>query len=125
MAEPGLLADHSEIEPIGQPLRAIGHPSCWAVVLAGGEGMRLRPLVRQVLGDDRPKQYVRLLGSRTLLRKTLDRIALAIPRTRTLVVTVRRHAGYIAEEFAGAAQPTVLAQPLDRGTAAGVLYPAH
>jgi mannose-1-phosphate guanylyltransferase len=100
-----------------------GH--CWAVILAGGEGMRLRPLVRQVLGADRPKQYVRLLGARTLLRQTLDRVAMAIPEERTLVVTVRRHAGYIAEEFAGRSHPRVLAQPLDRGTAAGVLYPAH
>lgn len=99
--------------------------NCWAVVLAGGEGMRLRSLVRQILGADRPKQYVRLLGARTLLRQTLDRVALAIPDERTLVVTVRQHAGYIAEEFAGASQPRILAQPLDRGTAAGVLYPAH
>ncbi|MFI5326595.1 MAG: sugar phosphate nucleotidyltransferase [Candidatus Rokuibacteriota bacterium] len=100
-------------------------PHCWAVILAGGEGMRLRPLVRQVFGADRPKQYVRLLGPRTLLRQTLDRVALAIPPERTLVVTVRRHAGYIAEEFSGATRPRILAQPLDRGTAAGVLYPAH
>jgi mannose-1-phosphate guanylyltransferase len=98
---------------------------CWAVILAGGEGMRLRSLVRQVLGADRPKQYARLLGPRTLLRQTLDRVALAIPEERTLVVTVRQHAGYIAEEFAGRSHPRVLAQPLERGTAAGVLYPAH
>jgi mannose-1-phosphate guanylyltransferase len=98
---------------------------CWAVILAGGEGMRLRSLVRQVLGADRPKQYARLLGPRTLLRQTLDRVALAIPEERTLVVTVRQHAGYIAEEFAGCSHPRVLAQPLERGTAAGVLYPAH
>src|SRR5258706_5857342 len=98
---------------------------CWAVILAGGEGMRLRPLVRQVLGADRPKQYVRLLGPRTLLRQTLDRVSLAIPEERTLVATVRQHAGYIAEEFAGSSQPRILPQPLDRGTAAGVLYPAH
>jgi mannose-1-phosphate guanylyltransferase len=98
---------------------------CWAVILAGGEGMRLRSLVRQVLGADRPKQYARLLGPRTLLRQTLDRVALAIPEERTLVVTVRQHAGYIAEEFAGCPHPRVLAQPLERGTAAGVLYPAH
>ncbi|HSL50661.1 MAG TPA: sugar phosphate nucleotidyltransferase [Candidatus Deferrimicrobiaceae bacterium] len=102
-----------------------GAQHCWAVILAGGEGMRLRPLIRQVLGADRPKQYVRLLGARTLLRQTLDRVALAIPDERTLVVTVRQHAGYITEEFAGTAHPRVLAQPLDRGTAAGVLYPAH
>lgn len=97
----------------------------WAVILAGGDGMRLRSLVRQVLGADRPKQYARLLGPRTLLRQTLDRVALAISDERTLVVTVRQHAGYIAEEFAGCSHPRVLAQPLERGTAAGVLYPAH
>jgi mannose-1-phosphate guanylyltransferase len=87
--------------------------------------MRLRPLVRRMLGADRPKQYVRLLGERTLLRQTLDRVSLAIPEERTLVVTVRRHAGYIAEEFSGGTHLRILAQPLDRGTAAGVLYPAH
>lgn len=106
-------------------LAQLGAQQCWAVVLAGGEGMRLRSLVRQVLGADRPKQYVRLLGARTLLRQTLDRVSLAISPERTLVVTVRQHAGYIAEEFASAPYPRVLAQPLDRGTAAGVLYPAH
>ena len=29
----------------------------WAVVLAGGEGMRLRELTRHLYGDERPKQY--------------------------------------------------------------------
>jgi mannose-1-phosphate guanylyltransferase len=117
MIEETLLED-------GGPAR-VDPQNCWAVILAGGEGMRLRSLVRQVIGTDRPKQYVRLLGPRTLLRQTIDRVALAIPEERTLVVTVRRHAGYISEEFAGSAHPRILAQPLDRGTAAGVLYPAH
>jgi len=109
----------------GHGLAHVEQQHCWAVILAGGEGIRLRPLVRQVLGSDRPKQYVRLLGPRTLLRETLDRVSLAIPEERTLVATVRQHAGYIAEEFAGSSQPRILPQPLDRGTAAGVLYPAH
>jgi mannose-1-phosphate guanylyltransferase len=100
-------------------------PGCWAVILAGGDGTRLRSLVRQVLGDDGPRPCGGLLEARTLLRQTLDRIALAIPSTRTLVVTVGQHAGYIAEELAGAGHPRIMAQPLDRGTAAGVLYPAH
>jgi mannose-1-phosphate guanylyltransferase len=106
----------------GAPARAGG---TWAIVLAGGEGVRLRPLVRHVLGDERPKQYARLLGPRTLLRQTLDRVALAIPTERTIVVTMRQHAGYMAEEFVGLSLPHVLVQPDDRGTAAGVLYPAH
>ncbi len=97
----------------------------WAIVLAGGQGVRLRSLVRQAFGDDRPKQYARLLGPRSLLRQTLDRVSLAIPAERSVVVTMPQHAGYIAEEFAIGPHPHVLMQPSDRGTAAGVLYPAH
>jgi mannose-1-phosphate guanylyltransferase len=101
------------------------NPSTWAIVLAGGEGLRLRPLVRQIVGADRPKQYVPLFGQRSLLRQTLDRVSLVIARERTVVVTASHHVRYVNEEFAARPRPTVLAQPLDRGTAAGALYPAH
>jgi mannose-1-phosphate guanylyltransferase len=98
----------------------------WAVVLSGGEGARLRPLVRRVLGLERPAQYVPLLGPRSLLGQTLDRVALGVSPERTIVVTVRSHTAHIAEEFHRcAAPPYVLVQPEDRGTAAGALYPAH
>lgn len=97
----------------------------WAVVLAGGQGVRLRPLARLVCGDDRPKQYVPLLGSRTLLGQTLDRVRLAVPTARTAVVTVQGHAAYVAPECSGPRGPRVLVQPDNRGTAAGILFPAH
>src|SRR5262249_29146749 len=89
----------------------------WAVVLAGGEGIRLRRLTRYVSGDLRPKQFARLLWGRSLLRQTLDRTKLNIPWTRTVVVAQQRHARYVGEEFAGLARPYVLMQPDDRGTA--------
>lgn len=63
----------------------------WAVVLAGGEGVRLRPLIRQVFGDERPKQYAPLLGARSLLGQTLARVGLAVPIERVVVVTHRAH----------------------------------
>ncbi len=100
--------------------------SLWGVVLSGGEGGRLRQLVRRAVGDDRPKQYAKLLGPRSLLHQTLDRVALGVSVDRTVVVTVRPHTAYIAEQFTGSSHPPyVLVQPADRGTAAGVLYPAH
>ncbi len=99
--------------------------SLWAIVLAGGEVVRLRSVTRRLYGDDRPKQYAALIGARSLLRQTLDRIGALIPPERTVVVTLASHAPYVETELRGADRPHVLAQSCDRGTAAGVLLPAH
>lgn len=37
--------------------RTSSRGSRWVIVLAGGEGERLRPLVQSLLGCHRPKQY--------------------------------------------------------------------
>ena len=97
----------------------------WAIVLAGGRGVRLRPLVQVIHGDERPKQFAAIADSRSMLRHTLDRVALRIPPERTVVVVSQEDARYVTEEFRGASRPHVLVQPADRGTAAGILLPAH
>jgi mannose-1-phosphate guanylyltransferase len=56
------------------------------VVLAGGEGRRLSGLVRALHKSEIPKQFAILNGTRTMLQKTLDRIAPAIPGERTVIV---------------------------------------
>lgn len=58
----------------------------WAIVLAGGQGRRLRPLIQRVHKDDRPKQFAALLGSRSLLRQTLVSEQLERVRDRTSFV---------------------------------------
>jgi mannose-1-phosphate guanylyltransferase len=97
----------------------------WAVVLAGGEGMRLRSVTRAIVGDDRPKQYVPLIGADSLLRQTMGRAARLSPRERTVVVGQERHACWLAAEFAADRGPKVLLQPENRDTAAGVLLPIY
>jgi mannose-1-phosphate guanylyltransferase len=97
----------------------------WAVVLAGGDGVRLQSLTRELYGEARPKQYCAFTGSTSLLRTTLDRVARLIPPERTVAVTQASHAAHTAVELAGQPAITVLAQPCNRGTAAGVLLAAH
>jgi hypothetical protein len=97
----------------------------WAVVLAGGEGMRLRSLTREVFRDERPKQYVPLLGAESLLRQTLQRAERLIPPQRTVVVSQERHAPWLAGELGPGRHPKALLQPDNRDTAAGVLLPVY
>ena len=42
----------------------------WAIILAGGDGTRLRSLTRTIAGDERPKQFCSILGEETLLEQT-------------------------------------------------------
>jgi mannose-1-phosphate guanylyltransferase len=98
----------------------------WAVVLAGGQGIRLRELTRHVYGDDRPKQYAVLTGSKSLLRETLDRVGRLVSRQQIVVVTMAGHSAYVTAELKHETPtPHVLEQPRDRGTAAAVLLAAH
>jgi mannose-1-phosphate guanylyltransferase len=68
---------------------------------------------------------VPLFDGRSLLGQTLDRVGRAVPRTRTAVVTLRAHSRYFSRQFSAIGSPHVLVQPDDRGTAAGVLFPAQ
>ena len=52
----------------------------WAVVLAGGDGVRLQQLTWRLASDGRPKQFCRLLDEHTLLGAT--RARLKHPRAR-------------------------------------------
>ncbi len=100
--------------------------STWAVVLAGGMGMRLRGLTRHVYGEDRPKQYAVLTGAKSLLRQTLHRAHLCVPAERTTVMTMAGQGGYMRAELRHEPRaPHVLEQPKDRGTAAAILLAAH
>src|SRR5881398_1925209 len=71
-------------------------PSPWGLILAGGDGTRLRPLTRRIVRDERPKQFCPVLSNETLLEQTLRRAALLVSPDRTLAVVVRAHERFYA-----------------------------
>lgn len=85
------------------------------MILAGGAGTRLLAVTGGV-----PKQFWRPTGRLSLLEETLARVAPLTPLERCVIVIGDGHREYIGRSAIGAAR--VVAQPANRGTAAGVLY---
>ena len=54
-----------------------------AVILAGGDGTRLRSLTRAITGDERPKQFCPILNGETLLDITRRRVSSGIKPENT------------------------------------------
>jgi mannose-1-phosphate guanylyltransferase len=98
------------------------HHDVRAVVLAGGEGVRLRRLTQLVSGDERPKQFARLLGDETLLQSTRRRVRHLIDPDHTSFIVLRDHGRYWAPSLDGVPARALVVQPRHRGTAAAILY---
>src|ERR1700690_2436381 len=86
----------------------------WAVILAGGDGTRLRPLTRILAGDERPKQFCAVIGSDTLLQQTRRRIAYTVPDDQTLLVLTKSHEPFFHSQLSGLSS-SLIVQPENRG----------
>lgn len=65
--------------------------STWAVVLAGGDGVRLASLTRDDHGAHVPKQFCSLNGGRALVNDAVQRGRVVASRERTCAVVVQQH----------------------------------
>jgi mannose-1-phosphate guanylyltransferase len=102
------------------------HSHVWAVVLAGGEGTRVRSFLQQFCGGSGLKQFSTIIGQRSMLRCTLDRVAQLIPPERVLIVVSAQHREYVEHQLAHWPRENVIYQPANRDTAPGILLPlAH
>ena len=93
----------------------------YAVILAGGGGTRLWPLSR----PECPKPFLPLIGDRTLLQRTWDRIVPDLVAAGDVaVVTDRRYVDIVREQLPELREDMLLAEPVGRNTAAAVALAA-
>jgi len=92
----------------------------WAVILAGGDGTRLRELSYKVSGDRRPKQFSEFFGGKTLLAHTQVRLQPLFLEKNTLFVLNQEHRMYYWKELSDVPANQKLVQPSNRGTAPAI-----
>ena len=117
------MTDHQHLEetlPNAAPEMRLAERH--AVILAGGEGSRLRSLTRFIEGDDRPKQFSRILNGRTLLDVTKARTSLLIDPANTHYSLTARHEEYFRPILEGVAEGSLHIQPANKGTAPALLF---
>jgi mannose-1-phosphate guanylyltransferase len=87
----------------------------WTLALAGGDGVRLQDYVHRRFGHRFPKQYCCLLGDRSMLQHTLDRMNRLTPSSRTMTVIGTYHGEIAAPQLLGRSDH-VFRQPASRDT---------
>ncbi len=93
----------------------------WAVVLAGGDGARVRSLTRDSRGNAVPKQFCCFRDGRSALSRTLAR-AQQLAGPRVLPVVVEHQRRWWEPELRKLPPRQVLAQRMGRGTGVAILH---
>jgi mannose-1-phosphate guanylyltransferase len=89
-----------------------------ALILAGGSGTRFWPLSRRA----RPKQLLALEGGRTLLQRTVDRLAPLVAPRDVWVCTTAALAAEVRAQLPAVPAAQVLAEPEGRNTAPAIAW---
>ena len=96
----------------------------WALVLAAGEGSRLRALTTQPCGTPVPKQYCSLHGGPSLVEDAIQRAQSQVAPERVCAIVAQQHHRWWSTIDALMQLPAsnLIVQPRNRGTAIGILY---
>ena len=92
----------------------------YVLILAGGSGKRLWPLSRQ----DMPKQLLKVVDGKSLLRIAYERLDGVVPDDRILVCTGADYANVVAAELPELDPTNILGEPEGRDSLNAVAWPA-
>ena len=88
----------------------------YVVVMAGGRGERFWPVSR----EKTPKQLLKLLGNRSFLQQTIDRVLPLVPLKNILVITNEAQAPEVRRQLPKLPRANLVAEPCGRDTCAAV-----
>src|SRR5215472_15513417 len=93
----------------------------YGLILAGGRGTRFWPRSRR----SSAKQVLNVVGDRSLIQATVDRLAPVIPPERLWVLTNDHLRDVIIDQLPGIPPEQILAEPAQRNTAPAIGLAAH
>jgi mannose-1-phosphate guanylyltransferase len=97
----------------------------WSLVLAGGDGNRLRALTTKPCGTSVPKQYCSLHGGHSLLEDAIARAQRVVAPDRVCTIVAQQHREWWAESrplLEALENGNLIVQPRNLGTGIGILY---
>ena len=95
----------------------------WALVLAAGDGRRLRGLTTTRSGLAIPKQFCSLERGPSLLQEAIERASRIADLERICPIVAAQHEQWWRDQLRGVPRDNIIVQPDNRGTANGVLLP--
>jgi mannose-1-phosphate guanylyltransferase len=96
-------------------------PNYYGLILAGGRGTRFWPRSRR----RNAKQVLSILGERSLIQTTVDRLTPLIPPERLWVLTNEHLRDEIVRQLPVIPRRQILAEPVQRNTAPAIGLAAH
>ena len=91
-----------------------------ALIMAGGKGTRFWPKST----EDKPKQFLKLVGEKTMIQMTVDRVEKIIPIDRIFVVTCSKYVQLVKEQVPKLQEKNIIVEPVGRNTAPCILLAA-
>lgn len=91
-----------------------------ALIMAGGKGTRFWPLST----EEKPKQFLNLLGKETMIQMTVNRLRKYIPIENIFIATGEKYVALVREQISDIPKNNIIVEPVGRNTAPCIVMSA-
>ena len=88
-----------------------------ALIMAGGKGTRFWPKST----EEKPKQFLNLVGNKTMIQETFERINKKLPNNQIFVVTCESYKKLVIQQLPNLPERNIIIEPVGRNTAPCIL----